>query len=60
MKRKPHQQYYSPGSGSLRKSNFGIEESESDTNLVVNSKESRNQFHIDTKFRSEGKTILAK
>ncbi|XP_045475193.1 telomerase-binding protein EST1A isoform X2 [Harmonia axyridis] len=56
MKRRPHQKLYTPGSGSLRKSNYGIEESESDTNLVVNSKENRNQTYVDTKFKSEGNT----
>ncbi|XP_044755444.1 telomerase-binding protein EST1A [Coccinella septempunctata] len=53
---KPQQRYYTPGCGALRRANNGIEESESDTNLIVNSKENRNQSHIDTKFRSEGNT----
>lgn len=57
MKRRPHQKLYTPGSGSLRKSNYGIEESESDTNLVVNSKENRNQTYVDTKFKSEGRIM---
>lgn len=42
MKRgKPQQQIYRPGSGPLRKSTQGIEESESDTKLVVNVKQNR-------------------
>ncbi|KAL3267748.1 hypothetical protein HHI36_006875 [Cryptolaemus montrouzieri] len=56
MKRRPPQSYYRPGSGSLRKSNSGIEESESDTNLLINSKHhsQQNPVHVDSNFRSEG------
>lgn len=39
MKRgKPHQQYYKPGSGPLRKSGQGIDETESDTNILAGCK----------------------
>lgn len=37
---KPQQQYYRPGSGPLRKSGHGIEDNESDTNIVLNSRQS--------------------
>lgn len=58
MKRtKPTQPIYRPGNGPLRKSNT-LEDSESDTNLVVNSKRQVNNDsgeHSDTlKHKSEG------
>lgn len=40
---KPQQQIYRPGSGPLRKSTPGIEESESDTKLVVSSKQNKSK-----------------
>lgn len=40
---KPQQQIYKPGSGPLRKSTPGIEESESDTKLIVTSKQNKSK-----------------
>lgn len=37
---KPQQQIYRPGSGPLRKTAPGVDETESDTNLVLNSRHS--------------------
>lgn len=56
MKRgKPHQPIYRPGSGPLRKTTSGIEETESDTNLVINSKEaSYRGSQSNSKYKSEG------
>ncbi|KAK9889657.1 hypothetical protein WA026_007035 [Henosepilachna vigintioctopunctata] len=56
MKRRPHQQYYKPGSGILRKSSSGIEESESDTNLLFTSKQNNIKIstNVESKFKSEG------
>lgn len=49
---KPQQQIYRPGSGPLRKSNNFLEDSESDTNLVISSKQ---RYDRDApRFRSEG------
>ncbi|KAJ8955260.1 hypothetical protein NQ318_000287 [Aromia moschata] len=54
---KPQQQIYRPGSGPLRKSNIGIEESESDTNIVINSRQNQSKHLLpndDLKHKSEG------
>lgn len=54
---KPQQQIYRPGSGPLRKSNSGIEESESDTNIVINSRQNQSKHLLvndDIKHKSEG------
>ncbi|KAG5884605.1 hypothetical protein JTB14_024358 [Gonioctena quinquepunctata] len=53
---KPQQQIYRPGSGPLRKSN-NLEESESDTNLVINSRQEqfkKGQPEEFSNFKSEG------
>lgn len=50
---KPQQQIYRPGSGPLRKSVHGIEESESDTNIVINSRQNLSKNPV-TRLRSEG------
>lgn len=54
---KPQQQYYVPGSGPLRKSGQGVDDAESDTNLVMHSR--HNQGRNDggqnlAKIKSEG------
>ncbi|KAJ8915058.1 hypothetical protein NQ315_014313 [Exocentrus adspersus] len=56
---KPPQQIYRPGSGPLRKSNPGIEESESDTNIVINLRHDQSKHLLslpndDTRYKSEG------
>ncbi|XP_018574342.1 telomerase-binding protein EST1A isoform X2 [Anoplophora glabripennis] len=54
---KPQQQIYRPGSGPLRKSNTGIEESESDTNIVINSRQNQSKHLLvndDMRHKSEG------
>ncbi|KAJ8970512.1 hypothetical protein NQ314_001188 [Rhamnusium bicolor] len=54
---KPLQQIYRPGSGPLRKSNIGIEESESDTNIVINSRQNQSKHLLpndDLRHKSEG------
>lgn len=54
---KPLQQIYRPGSGPLRKSNTGIEESESDTNIVINSRQNQSKHLLvndDMRHKSEG------
>ncbi|XP_023013335.2 uncharacterized protein isoform X1 [Leptinotarsa decemlineata] len=53
---KPQQQIYRPGSGPLRKSN-NIEDSESDTNILINSRQDhfkKGQPEDTSRFRSEG------
>lgn len=50
---KPHQQIYRPGSGPLRKSNHGLEETESDTSIVVRQSQAKN---VNIKLKSEGLT----
>ncbi|KAJ8976809.1 hypothetical protein NQ317_012368 [Molorchus minor] len=54
---KPQQQIYRPGSGPLRKSNVGIEESESDTNIIINSRQTQSKPQVsidDLRHKSEG------
>lgn len=57
MKRgKPPQQIYRPGSGPLRKSTPGPEETESDSNLLTSSRQNNHKgsFQGNGNFRSEG------
>lgn len=53
---KPQQQIYRPGSGPLRKSTPGPEETESDTNLLSNSRQNtcKTASQSNGKFKSEG------
>lgn len=56
---KPQQQIYRPGSGPLKKSTPGPEETESDTNLLANTRQNNNsktsaQTNNGGKFKSEG------
>lgn len=54
MKRgKPQQQIYRPGSGPLRKSTPNIEETESDTNLLIGNKQD-NYRSAQNRYKSEG------
>lgn len=55
---KPQQQLYRPGSGPLRKTTAGIEETESDTNLVLNSRQNhyKGSSPNNSRVRSEGST----
>lgn len=48
---KPQQLIYRPGSGPLKKSNHGVNESESDTNVILRQNQSKN---IDSRLKSEG------
>lgn len=55
---KPQQQIYRPGSGPLRKTTAGAEETESDTNLVLNSRQNdyKGSSPNNLRVRSEGST----
>lgn len=48
---KPHQQIYRPGSGPLRKSNHGVEETETDTNLILRQNQVKSS---NVKLRNDG------